>query len=397
MTAYLHGVEVIEMEQPPSITGIDSSIIGLIGTIAPPVKTDSPPAAIQSVEANTAKFYTEPYLVTSLDGFFNHYGEGATGTLVDALRDIYSQVATKVVVAPIEKKEELDKGIKLLEKASVKFKVEPKILVAPGLATDAATVKTHAGKLVEAAKKLRAIALVDVIATQNTLSSVTEAVNLLAESDRLYLLYPQVIVKRKESEGVEEDIPRPASSFAAGLIVKSDEKRGYWFSPSNYQFSNIEGLAQEVDFTLGDTNCLANQLNEIKVNTIIWQGGYRLWGNKTYIKTGSAKNFEFLPVRRTADALNQSVLESNQWAIDQAITKNFTDTIVSSVNIYMRELKLKGAIINGKCWADSEKNTTESLAQGRFYVNFDFTAPYPAERIRFQSFMTKNYLNEVLA
>ncbi|MES2141910.1 MAG: phage tail sheath C-terminal domain-containing protein [Pseudomonadota bacterium] len=410
---YLHGVEVIEMPMAPSINSVDSSVIGLIGildlnkTTVSAQKTEGTNDDNQGGQVTedkkdpNNKFYKEPYLVTSIDNFFNHFGENSTGTLVETLQDIYSQVVTKVVVAPIKTKDDIAEGIKLLEKSAEKLKVGPKILVAPELTTNSSEVKELANKLVEAAKKLKAVALVDLIAEKNELAEIQAATNDLAQSDRLYLLYPNVIVKRKnkkeDEENKEIDTVRPASAFVAGLMVKSDNERGYWYSPSNYKLSNISGLAEEIDFTLGDANCLANDLNKININTIIWQGGYRLWGNKSYIKEGPDKNFEFLPVRRTADVLNMSLLENHMWAIDQTITKNLIDTIVDSVNAFIRKLKLQGAIINGKCWADLVKNTADSLTLGHFYINFDFSAPYPAERITFQSFITKDYLNEALA
>ena len=406
---YLHGVEVIEIPMAPSINSVDSSVIGLIGIL----DLNKTKASVQKTEGtnnnqgeqvtedkkdSNDKFYEEPYLVTSIDNFFNHFGKNSTGTLVETLQDIYSQVATKVVVAPIKTKNDIAEGIKLLEKSSEKLKIYPKILVAPELTTNSSEVKELANKLIKAAKKLKAVALVDLIAEKNELTEIQAATKDLAQSDRLYLLYPNVIVKRKnKKENRQIDTVRPASAFVAGLMVKSDNERGYWYSPSNYKLSNISGLAEEIDFTLGDTNCLANDLNKININTIIWQGDYRLWGNKSYIKEGPDKNFEFLPVRRIADVLNMSLLENHMWAIDQTIKKNLIDTIVDSVNAFMRKLKLQGAIINGKCWADLVKNTADNLTLGHFYINFNFSAPYPAERITFQSFITKDYLNEVLA
>lgn len=417
---YLHGIEIIEMPGTPSINSVDSCIIGIVAVLKPPEETSVFPSATEIFPVNAANnketqkkeeeekkkkkqvaYYMEPYLITSLNDFNKHFTD-CTGELVEALEDIYSQMPTYVVVAPIKAATDFESGIKLLEKAPAKLNKDPKILVAPGLAKD----KDSVDKLVALAKKLKAVALVDLEVTQpngkastppdnttepNT-STPKEAAKQLTQSDRLYLLYPKIKIKRDNVEKI-----RPASPFVAGILAKSDIERGFWFSPSNYKVSGIIGLENEIDFTFGDTECLANQLNSNNITTFIWQGGYRLWGNRSYITEGPEKNFEFLSVRRTADILNTTLQKHHLWAIDQAITKNLKDTIVDSVNTYMRALKLQGAIINGKCWADSEKNTKESLADGQLYINFDFTAPYPAERITFQSFLTKEYLSEVLA
>ena len=54
------------------------------------------------------------------------------------------------------------------------------------------------------------------------------------------------------------------------------------------------------------------------------------------------------------------------------------------------------AILGGRCWADPELNTPESIADGRVYFDFDFTAPYPAEHIVFRSHLVDDYLEEIL-
>jgi len=69
--------------------------------------------------------------------------------------------------------------------------------------------------------------------------------------------------------------------------------------------------------------------------------------------------------------------------------------VTNSVNAYLRRLKAVGAILGGRCYADPELNTPENIALGRVYFDFDFTPPFPAERITFRSHMVHDYLSEV--
>lgn len=71
------------------------------------------------------------------------------------------------------------------------------------------------------------------------------------------------------------------SPYVAGLIARSDNENGFYWSPSNQEIYGIVSNVRPVDFTLGDANCRVNFLNENEVTTIIHQEGYRLWGNES--------------------------------------------------------------------------------------------------------------------
>ncbi|MFK7865879.1 MAG: phage tail sheath family protein, partial [Alphaproteobacteria bacterium] len=187
-------------------------------------------------------------------------------------------------------------------------------------------------------------------------------------------------------------IIRPASARVAGMIAKSDNERGFWWSPSNREMYGITGTARAIDFTLGDKNARANFLNEHEVTTIIHQDGYRLWGNRT---CSSDPKWAFLNVRRTADMINESILKAHLWAVDRNISRNYIDDVLEGVNAYLRHLKAIGAIINGTAWADPELNTPDQITQGKATFSFDFSANYPAEHIIFRSQLVDGYLAEI--
>ena len=207
-------------------------------------------------------------------------------------------------------------------------------------------------------------------------------------SGRIYVVDPKVIVTDSTGFTVTEW----SSPRAAGLIAKSDNDRGFWWSPSNQEINGIQGTARPIDFTLGDANSRANLLNESNIATIIRQDGFRLWGNRTL---SSDPKWAFLCVRRTADIINDSLLRAHLWAVDRGITKTYVDEVKEGVNNYLRHLTSIGAILGGECWADPDLNTPDQIAQGKVYFDFDFTPVYPAEHVTFRSHLVDNYITEI--
>ncbi|MEO0443460.1 MAG: phage tail sheath C-terminal domain-containing protein [Pseudomonadota bacterium] len=277
-----------------------------------------------------------------------------------------------------------DGGIPGLLGAESKVKVTPRMLIAPGFSDDVDVVNA----MITVADRLRAIVIADGPDTTDT-ASIDFRQNF--DSARLYIVDPQVLVFDSVSNS---DVLQPASSRVAGIIAKSDNERGFWWSPSNRTMLGINGTSRAIDFTLGDKLARANLLNDNEVATIIHQNGYRLWGNRS---CASDPKFAFISVRRTADLINDSLLRAHLWAVDRNITKTYIDDVTEGVNDYLRHLKTVGAIIDGKCWADPELNTPAQIAQGKVFFDFDFTPPYPAEHITFRSRLTNDYLEEMFA
>ena len=219
---------------------------------------------------------------------------------------------------------------------------KPRILIAPGYtehvtrpdpnsAPNAAAVTTG---LIATAERLRAVIVAD---GPNTTDADAIAYRKLLSSRRVYVVDPGVRIT--DAAGVVSNAP--ASARIAGLIVRNDRERGYWSSPSNRQVLGISGPARTVTFTLGDRAASANLLNDDEVATIIRSplGGYRLWGNRT--ASGDPK-WAFLPVVRTADIINESLLRAHLWAVDRNLTKTYEEDVVESVNDFLRRLIAQG-------------------------------------------------------
>ena len=400
---FLHGVEVIELNDGARpIKTVKSSVIGLVGT-APQGPVNTPTlilgsrakaAEIFGENNDTNKDYTIP---KALDGIFDQAGAMVvvinvadpsnpahltTGVLDPA------NIIDADVVGGVDGTTGQYKGVHALLAANTELAVTPRILIAPNFTHDMPSGNANpvVSELLGIAENLRAIIIADLPNTNDT-----DAIDYVGDfgSARVFAVYPWVKVLDTLGAIVEE----PSSARVAGLIVKSDNDRGFWWSPSNLVINGIVGISKPIDFVLGDVNSKANYLNENNITTIIQESGFRLWGNRTL---SADPKWSFLQARRTADMINDSLLKAHLWAVDRNITKTYIEDVLEGVNNYLRYLKNIGAIIGGTAFADPELNTPDQIAQGKVTFEFDFTPPYPAEHIIFRSRMTDDYLSEIV-
>lgn len=389
MPNFLHGINVTEVNEGINrVKTTSSSVIGVIGT--------APEAIAGAFPLNT------PVLVS---GSLTEAAKlGTTGTLPNALKGILSQTGALVVVVRIEEGVASGEGNNAITAAEAtinnvigsvsasgeytgvysflaaksKLGVTPRILCAPGFSSTEVI-----SEMISIAGRLRAIIIADCPANatnENLVSFVTTCANA-----RVYAVYPEVINTSNTTV--------PASPYVAGVISKTDNDEGFWVSPSNKVINGIVGLSKPIDFALGDASCRANYLNEQKIATIINQNGYRLWGNRSTAGSGS---YQFLCVRRTADIIADSVLQSHLWAVDRNIVKNYLTDVVENVNAYLANLKSQGAILAGQCVANKEMNTAENIVEGKVYFDFEFTPAYPAEQVTFRAYLNNDDIETIL-
>ena len=251
-----------------------------------------------------------------------------------------------------------------------------------GTATRGTVRNRVLAELMGIASRLRAVVIAD---GPNTTDA--DAIQLKNDfgSDRIYVVDPWVVVA---------GVATPASPAVAGIINKVDNERGFWWSPSNNEIAGIEGTARAIDFALGDYTSRANLLNEQRIATIIREQGFRLWGNRTL---SAEPLYAFLSVRRTADMINESILRGHLWAVDRCITATYLEEVQESVREYLRSLKARGAILGGDVWVDPELNTPVNIANGQVFFDFEFTPPYPAERVTFRSHLVNSYVVDLFA
>ena len=74
---------------------------------------------------------------------------------------------------------------------------------------------------------------------------------------------------------------------------------------------------------------------------------------------------------------------------------NLIDAITESVNAFIRTLIGRGALTDGKCKFNPDKNSNSEIANGHLTFDIEFMPPTPAERITFESFIDINLLRSL--
>lgn len=317
--------------------------------------------------------FNTPTLFTSTRNVESYFGTDSY--LTRTIRAIYKQTGALMVVVRASNLPDDSvnlTGVYALKKAQSVVGYVPRIIL-----RENATVGFSNSKSVAAS--LRAMLVYTPEA--GTTASQATAYQAANGNDRTVMLWPMV-------NGGEDPSP-----YMAGVMARSDNERGFWWSPSNREVFGIESLDSPVDFQMADTSSLANILNEGKVTTFIREGGFRIWGNLT----GSIDpKYQFISVRRTADIINDSILTNHLWAVDRNITTTYLQDVSGGVSDYLQTLVNLGAVIGGTCWPDPDLNSPDQIALGKVYFNFDFTPPYPAQTVTFRSILTNDYLTELI-
>ncbi len=398
MAEFLHGVQVVNIDGGSrSIAVASTSVIGIVGTAPRADKTAFP--------------YNTPVLVTSRSQAAKLLANAATevddGTLPGQLDAIFDQSNAVVVVIRVEKgATENDTlanvlggvnaqtgaytGVHALLASKSVVGIKPRILAVPGFTHTHEKRDTEllanpvVAELLGIADKLRAVIIKD---GPNSNDEAAKSTTALTGSKRVYVVDPALLVQSGDAI-----VTRYASGAVAGAIARSDNERGWWASPSNLELNGVVGTARAIDFGLSDATSRANLLNQSNVATIIREGGFRLWGNRT---ASSDQKWQFLCVVRTADIIADSLEAAHLWAVDRGISKTYVDDVREGVNAFLRGLKTQGAILGGNCWIDPDLNAADSVAQGRFYCDFDFTPTYPGEQLTFRMHMNNNYVSEI--
>ncbi|NAX21011.1 phage tail sheath C-terminal domain-containing protein [Vibrio sp. V39_P1S14PM300] len=308
-----------------------------------------------------------------------------------SMESIMKQTGALVVAVRAEPKtaQELEganiiRAIEKFSEARTEVGYKPRILIAPNFSHIDGVAKA----LETQAAKLRGFAYVDCALNASYTDAMKRARSF---GTRVEIQWPHVKVQDSETGAV---VPRPTSEFAAGLRCRIDNERGVHWSKSNQEIYGIVGTWQPVEWELNNPNTVANILNENKVSTVIREGGFRFWGNRS---CSIDPKWTFECVRRTADMINDSIERAHLWAVDRPGTTQYLQDVIGGVQAYMRQLKFEGIIPGGSTWLDKDLNTPETMAQGVVYFDFDFGVYYPAEHLIFRSRLNNGYLEEVIA
>ena len=402
---FLHGVETIEIQKGTrTIKTVKTAVIGLIGT-----------APVDKVDENY-KTINQPVLITNDTDAALYFGQPTSGfTIPSALNAIFDQGAGIVIVVnvfdpaahtDISDVETADivggvstlgkrTGLQCFKDAYSLFGFYPKTIIAPKYCEDVAVataINTVAGNI-------RAMGIIDApvgTTVQHAISGrgTLGTINFKFSSDRLILCYPQLKVY---DTATDTEILEPYSQRLAGVIATKDIDKGYHWSPSNTEIKGITGAEINLTSMINDPDSEVNQLNEAGILTVFnsFGSGLRTWGNRSSAYPTSTDPTNFINIRRTADIIHESVEYSMLQFMDYPIDNALIDSICESVNAFIRTLIGRGALIDGKCKYNPDKNPPSEIANGHLIFDISFMPPTPAERITFESFIDINLLKNL--
>jgi hypothetical protein len=112
--------------------------------------------------------------------------------------------------------------------------------------------------------------------------------------------------------GVPTTVLVGPSGFAAGMWAKIDGRRGVWKAPAGVETSllGVAGLQYLVEDGEQDS------LNPLGINCLRRMPGFGpvIWGTRT-LATRADPEWRYVPVRRTAIMIEQSIFNGIQWAV----------------------------------------------------------------------------------
>lgn len=396
--SFLHGVETIEITKGArTIQTVKTAVVGIVGT-----------APINEVDTEYKTINT-PTLILNETEAVRYFGKQKNGfTIPQALQAIFDQGAGIAIVINVfdpAKHESVSDvrvadiigsvdattgkrtGMKAFEECYSLFGYYPKTIIAP-VYCEEATVVTEMNTI---CNKIRAMGIVDA-PVGATVQDVIQGrgpqgtINFSTSSERIILCYPHLKVYDAESDSIKL---QPYSQRLAGVIAAKDVDRGYHWSPSNTEIQGIVGTERQLTSMINDPTSEVNTLNEAGIVTVFnsYGSGFRTWGNRSAAYPSTTHPTNFINVRRTADILHESVEYSMLQFIDYPIDDGLIDSICETVNQFIRTLIGRGALIDGKCSYNEDKNPSTEIANGHLLFDIEFMPPTPAERITFESYI----------
>jgi phage tail sheath protein FI len=174
------------------------------------------------------------------------------------------------------------------------------------------------------------------------------------------------------------------SGAIAGVIARTDATRGVWKAPAGLD-ATVGGV-MELSIPLTDPEI--GQLNPLGVNCLRASpgAGHTVWGART--RAGSdrlASEWKYLPVRRTALFLEESLYRGTQWVVFEPNDAPLWAQIRLNVGAFMNNLFRQGAFAGTtpreaffvKC--DAETTTQDDVNLGIVNIVVGFAPLKPAE------------------
>ena len=215
-------------------------------------------------------------------------------------------------------------------------------------------------------------------------------VNGLAFPSSTYsvLYYPWVKVANpfyhaEKNPTASKTIDVSPSSFAAGMWSRTDGTRGVWKAPAGMGAGLVGAAGLKYIVEDGEQD----QLNPLGINCLrkMPGGGRVIWGSRT-LATKADPEWRYVPVRRTAIMIEQSIYNGIQWAVFEPNDHRLWSALRSNIDGFMNGLFRAGAF-QGEKASDAyfvrcglgDTMTQADIDAGQVIVIVGFAPLKPAE------------------
>lgn len=263
------------------------------------------------------------------------------------------------------------------------------LLVIPPYRTDATV---DAGVVTAAAaycERRRAFLVLDGLPTWDEVGDVTAAfggagfAGLLGTGSRNAALYfPRLRQPNPLKDNQVEEFA--AAGAVAGVLARTDATRGVWKAPAGLEAS----LVGVPELAVPLTDAEIGQLNPLGVNCLraMPGAGRVVWGARTMQGADRlASEWKYVPVRRTALFLEESLYRGTQWVVFEPNDEPLWAQIRLNVGTFMNNLFRQGAFQGStpreayfvRC--DRETTTQADIDLGIVNIHVGFAPLKPAE------------------
>jgi len=183
--------------------------------------------------------------------------------------------------------------------------------------------------------------------------------------------------------GMPKTVLVPPSGYAAGMWAKIDGKRGVWKAPAGME-TGLLGVAK-LEFIVEDNE--QDLLNPWGINCLrsMPGAGKVIWGARTRA-TKADPEWRYVPVRRTAIMIEQSIYEGIQWAVFEPNDHRLWASLRGNIGNFMNGLFRVGAFQGEKAsdayfvrCAKDDTMTQGDINAGQVIVIVGFAPLKPAE------------------
>jgi phage tail sheath protein FI len=241
------------------------------------------------------------------------------------------------------------------------------------------------------ARSRRAFVIVDPAerwaSVDDVLDTATGVTSVVTAADNAALYFPRILVSDPLTQEVDSFAP---SGTVAGIFANTDLKRGVWKAPAGLEaaMQGALGLSLGGSASPGTlTDAESALLNPAGINSLrnFPTSGCVVWGARTLKGTDAqASDWKYIPVRRLACYIEQSVVRGIKWATFEPNNQALWTEIELSVNAFMQTLFRQGAFSGAaqeaffvKC--DSTTTTAADMANGIVNLVIGFAPIRPGE------------------